>query len=385
MSKRYDALHNFEIPTITMVDDKAFNELTSESDIVKSLKYACEEIGFFYLKVTDDDDGIHNSMNNQRRSLSTEHISKVFEQSKKFFDLPLHVKQQFVDSELNRGYTAMGEETLDPSNQTVGDTKEGYYIANDIPKDSPFYNPAKLSGPNIWPTTTTTTMDLDCELWKQTMNDYFEKLSTIGSNLVQLIALAIFSDNDDSDSDCNGSNTNTNTNKKHYFDDKFNPPMAVLRLLHYSNKKSHPDDGIFACGAHSDYGMITLLATDDQPGLQILIENEYDDDDNTKKKEQQWIDVAPPPIGTFVVNLGDMLERWTNGIFKSTIHRVVSIGSKERYSIPFFYEPNFDTVVECINECRKKGEQPKYSRTTAGGHLLEKYNQTHADFCHQTL
>jgi isopenicillin N synthase-like dioxygenase len=110
------------------------------------------------------------------------------------------------------------------------------------------------------------------------------------------------------------------------------------------------------------------LATDDQPGLQIL------------KSKDEWIDVKPPPMGTFIVNLSDMLERWTNGMFKSTVHRVVSSGNAERYSVAFFFEPHFDTVIRCIDKCLKEGEKPKYAETTCGGHLLEKITQTHADF-----
>ena len=76
-----------------------------------------------------------------------------------------------------------------------------------------------------------------------------------------------------------------------------------------------------------------------------------------------------------------MLERWTNGKFRSTIHRVISRGD-ERYSIPFFYEPNFDTVVECVDVFLRPGEKAKYPPTTSGQHLLDKYKETHSDFQH---
>ena len=126
--------------------------------------------------------------------------------------------------------------------------------------------------------------------------------------------------------------------------------------------------------------MLILLCTDDQPGLQILIDRDGNSNGCDGGDGKQWIDVTPPPLGTFVVNLGDMLERWTNGRFKSTVHRVVSKGDTERYSIPFFHEPNFDTIVDCLDVCVGEGETKKYPTTTAGGHLLEKYNQTHSDF-----
>ncbi len=183
------------------------------------------------------------------------------------------------------------------------------------------------------------------------MMAYHAEMKQISFQLVQLLARALDLD-------------------KHYFDECFQEPMAFLRLLHYSKEKSDVDRGIFACGAHSDYGMITLLATDDTPGLQIF------------NNDMIWVDVPPPPMDstTFVVNLGDMMERWTNGKFRSTLHRVVSRGYRERYSIPFFYEPNFDTVVVPLRNCIEEGEVPKYPPTTSGQHLLDKYNETHADF-----
>ena len=353
-------MENFFIPTISLEDINNLQSSTEQQNVVvDSLRHACTEIGFFYLKIDPKD-------------LSHNFIQKVFDQSKQFFDLPTDTKHKFTDSELNRGYTSMGEETLDPSKQSVGDTKEGYYIARDVPKDDPDYDPSKLSGPNVWPTKNGNDnandddrMNLDCIQWKNVMNEYFGIMNKIGFRLVQLIALAIGLPH-------------------HYFDDKFSPPMAFLRLLHYSKQKSDVANGVLACGAHSDYGMITLLATDDQPGLQILLQtNKHStsaDHNDEVDKEEKWVSVTPPPIGTFVVNLGDMLERWTNGKFKSTVHRVVSSGEKERYSIPFFYEPNFDTVVECLDVCLENGEEPKFPKTTAGGHLVEKYNQTHSDF-----
>ena len=136
----------------------------------------------------------------------------------------------------------------------------------------------------------------------------------------------------------------------------------------YAKEESRPEDGIFACGAHSDYGFITLLLTDEHPGLQIY-------------HKEVWMDVPSRP-NAFVVNIGDMLERWTNGLFVSTKHRVLTSGDYERYSIPFFFEPTFETIVECLESCCSESNPPKYSypSITSGQHLLNKYAETHADF-----
>jgi isopenicillin N synthase-like dioxygenase len=159
---------------------------------------------------------------------------------------------------------------------------------------------------------------------------------------------------------------NFDENNDRIFQPFFTDPTTMIRLLHYSNEPSIPEEGIFACGSHSDYGMITLLLTDDNPGLQV-------------KLSDSWIDV-PPQIGAFVVNVGDMFERWTNGKFRSTVHRVIQpVRGKERYSVPFFFEPDFDAVVECLEVCRGE-DGPKYPPITAGRHLLNMYEKTHADF-----
>jgi isopenicillin N synthase-like dioxygenase len=279
--------------------------IQSTADEIKLLRESCESAGFFYLQVQDDD--------------LVELLPRVFNLSKQFFALTTDTKRNFSDHVLNRGFTGMQEETLDPEHQTKGDTKEGYYLAEDIPDTDPRYNPNKLAGPNMYPKDLPV-QDLDCDLWRKTMMEYHGKMKQISFQLIQMLALAL-------------------DLSQIYFDEHFQEPLAVLRLLHYSNKVSDIDRGIFACGAHSDYGMVTLLATDDQPGLQIY-------------HEGNWVDIPPPGFhkGKFVVNLGDMLERWTNGRFKSTLHRVVRAESEDRYSIPFFYEPNFDTNVECLEK-----------------------------------
>lgn len=250
---------------------------------------------------------------------------------------------------MSRGYTAFEEEVLDPSVQTKrGDTKEGYYISSHVPKGSPDFNPGKFRGPNIYPSMATSLADP--ESFRQTMDSYFNLASQIGLKVTRLLALAL------------------NLHEDH-FDEAFeNNPVALLRLLHYTKEKSNPDAGVFGAGAHSDYGMITLLLTDSNPGLEIL------------SNGKEWIPV-PPREGVFIVNLGDLLEVWTNGLFKSTVHRVISSSSNDRYSIPFFYEPNFDTTVECLDSCWDEDENPKkYQPITSGEFLIGKYTETHQNF-----
>jgi len=232
------------------------------------------------------------------------------------------------------------EETLDPEKQSTGDTKEGYYIGRE---DSEEEN-LPLHGRNQWPNPN------ELPKWQGTMNEYMEKIRSLGLRLTRLM------------SKCLGMNEN-------FFDSYFSKPMLFLRLLHYSATKSSPADGIFGAGAHSDYGMWTFLRTDSVPGLQI-------------QHGDVWID-APQIQGAFIVNMGDMLEYWTGGLFRSAVHRVVNFEGKERYSIPFFYEPNFDSYIEPLPSPyvqRHIASQDRvYPPTRSGEYLIGKYNQTHRD------
>lgn len=138
-------------------------------------------------------------------------------------------------------------------------------MGRDISKDDPLYDPSRLRGPNVWP---------DPQLlpdFRPTMEDWHQRLTAIGRALAELMGKALQLESS-------------------YFEPMFAEPIATLRLLHYSQRESDPSRGIFACGAHTDFGFLTLLMTDEHPGLQIYHDNE-------------WIDVPPRP-GSFVVNIG---------------------------------------------------------------------------------
>jgi len=326
------------IPTIHL------DGTADHTETVAAVRKACTECGFFYVVPSPSSAGINT------------HTSAVLEQSQQFFALPESEKRAVSDVKLTRGYTAMQEETLDPAHQTAGDTKEGYYISiNDISVEDPRYNPAKLAGPNQWPSAETCPSLKDHAKWKQVMQEYMAQVTKLSRQIVRLLAESL----------------NLPPN---YFDPFFRDGEALgaLRLLHYAATPSQTEAGLFACGAHTDYGMITVLLTDQEPGLEIF----------DKRGCQQWVPVPPRP-NHFVVNLGDMLERWSNGKYCSTLHRVVNVTGRERYSIPFFFEPSFDTVVECLPtccNCDNGDDPPKWPPITSGEHLLSKYAQTHADF-----
>lgn len=315
------------VPTISLA--------SSQESISAALSAACTKVGFFYLV---------------GHGISQHLMDEVIQQSQTLFALPVEQKKLLSDQILNRGYTAFEEETLDPANQpTRGDTKEGYYIGDEAPPEET--DASKLHGPNVWPNPTHTNLTLDeCSVFRGTMERYQSEAIRVCKELLHHFALA------------------AGSNEPEVFDAHFSEAKTFIRLLRYSTEQSDEKSGLFACGAHSDYGMMTLLLTDDNPGLQV------------KNVDGSWVDV-PPKRGAFVVNVGDMFERWTNRHFKSTLHRVMTpMGARERYSVPFFFEPNFDALVKCLDCCCSEDNPPKYPPITAGQHLLNMYEKTHADF-----
>ncbi|XP_062147670.1 2-oxoglutarate-Fe(II) type oxidoreductase hxnY-like [Alnus glutinosa] len=297
---------------------------------VSLLKQACLDSGFFYVV---------------NHGISEEFMDEVFAHSRRLFGLPLSDKMKLLRNEKHRGYTPVLDEVLDPENQVHGDYKEGYYIGVEVEEDDPeaekpFY------GPNVWPAPGV------LPGWRETMEKFHREALEVSRAVARLIALALDLEVD-------------------FFDHPkmLGEPIATLRLLHYEDKISDPSKGLYGAGAHSDFGLITLLATDDVLGLQICKDKDA--------KPQIWEYVSPLK-GAFIVNLGDMLERWSNCIFKSTLHRVL-VNGQERYSIAYFVEPSHDCLVECLRTCKSENNPPKFTPVLCRTYLSQRYQDTHAD------
>jgi isopenicillin N synthase-like dioxygenase len=145
-----------------------------------------------------------------------------------------------------------------------------------------------------------------------------------------------------------------------YFKSMCQKPMVTMRLLHYPPQPIIYDKDQLGCGAHTDYECFTLLSQSNQSGLQVLNNN------------GEWINAKPIP-NTFVVNIGDLMQRWTNDQFKSTIHRVINTSGTTRYSIPLFFGPDYFTQIKSlIND-----EIPKYQSIIAGEYLTSRFDDTY--------
>ncbi|BFI32240.1 protein MpDOXC23 [Marchantia polymorpha subsp. ruderalis] len=290
--------------------------------LAQKVKKACLEHGFFYLI---------------NHGIDLKLIDKVFEQSKLFFDLPVDEKMRSLQDNNYRGYVPIGKETLNPIESKQGDSREAYFIGWEMSEDHPLAL-KPLHGPNQWPS-----KDLLPE-WRETLETYFYKLLEVGHCVASLVALAL-----DLEAD--------------YFRHMFMAPAVALRPLHYIGEISCPEEGRFGTGPHGDYGMLTFLATDENRGLQVCRARDGE--------PKLWEDV-PPKKESFIVNLGDMLERWTNGLFKSTQHRVVTDGI-DRYSVAYFYDPDYDTVIECLPTCHSEEFPPNYPPITMGDYFKMKF------------
>ena len=339
---------------IPIIDIRNISGDDFDDELVSTCHEALTKTGFFYLK---------------QDIISSSSMKELLELSDKYFNLPVDIKQNHFNAKLNRGYTGYKEETLDPDQQTSGDTKEGFYVGIDV-TDEDKINPEKFKGPNVYPSET------ELPEFKSIVDKYINKALILCRRLVVLIALTL-------------------KLPPHSLDDNFTDPLAVLRLIRYSFEPSNIDEGVLGCGSHSDYGFITLLLTSMHRGLQVWV--------NEKK---EWVDIEPLQ-DTFIVNIGDMLQRWSNGLYRSTLHRVVISSSSSsssslsssssttecnsdsntaggaRLSAPFFFEPNYDTIIHSLVETSteiKGGDGIKYPPIKSGDYLKEKYRKTHADF-----
>ncbi len=285
----------------------------------EDLRAACLAHGFFYCTGHGVPQGL---------------IDATMDQTRALFDLPPAAKDA-VDKALspcNRGYEHLGGQTLQAG--AMPDRKEGYYIGEEIGEGDPRMGRFN-HGPNQWPA--------GLPGFRPTMAAYFAALSVVGATLMRGMALSLRLPED-------------------AFDGFTRQPLATLRLLHYPPSRPEVPDELGA-GAHTDFGGLTMLLQDDVGGLQV-------------RTDDGWIEPPPMP-GAYIINLGDMIARWTNDTYRSTLHRVINRSGRERYSVPFFYTGNPDYQVRCIDTCLAEGETPKYPTVRVEDHLKEMYARTY--------
>ena len=253
-------------------------------------------------------------------------IEQLFQVSKQFHSQPLSEKMRVALDHNLRGYIAINTST--DVNSKLADVKkpnqsESFMMMREDKSELP---DVYLSGPNQWP---------KLENFKEVLEKYTCNMTKLGRNLMRLALLS-------------------SGVKDLSVMQSLDTPTIWLRLLHYPPISKNSPSDLYGSAPHTDFGCLTILAQDEIGGLQV------------QTREGEWIDV-PKLEGSFVVNVGDMLSRYTNGLLRSTPHRVINKSGKERFSCPFFFDPHTNAVVQPLKGTGK----PKFSPINFGEFLRE--------------
>lgn len=319
-------------PAIPVVDIEPYRagDPAGIKRVAEAVGEACERIGFLVI----DGHGVPEAL-----------VRRVFDVSLAFFDLPLADKLALRsdDPGVPRGYSALASKSL---GRTYGldappDLREQFFIGP--PEDwsshfRRFPGAARVYAPNVWP-------DRPAG-FREVLTEYYRAQEHLARDLMRIFALAL-------------------ELAETWFDDAIDRHFSTCPSNLYPEPDGEPLPGQLRAGPHTDFGSLTILAVNDAPGgLQVLF------------PDGTWQDVRPGP-GQFVVNLGDMMGRWTNDRWKSTVHRVVNPprdGGKgsRRQTVGFFLHPNYDARVACLPTCADADRPARYAPILAGEHMLAK-------------
>lgn len=319
---------------IVSFDLSAFEQAdpVTRRDLAALVDEICRDTGFLAL-------GGH--------AIPAERIDDMWRATREFFDLDPEEKEAaaVLEPGYPYGYLGPGTEALAKSRDvdTPPDLKESF---NGGPAEVPagITDPDALAfcyAPTPWPQ-----LPHDfVQVWRS----YYSAMETLAVRIMRVFAAALELPED-------------------YFTPLIDAPISALRALNYPHTATPPEPGQLRAGAHSDYGSLTILLPQaGTSGLQI------------HSRHGGWIEVPPIP-GTFVVNIGDLMARWTNDRWVSTLHRVVNPeltpGSNRRQSLAFFHQPNWDAEISCIESCLEDGEKPKYEPVRSGPYLMSKFRST---------
>ena len=301
----------------------------AKRQVAGEINRACERIGFFLVSGHGVDPVLSENM---RRN------------SKAFFALPLEQKlaiKQRLDDKASRGYEPVGTEQLSATIgvETPPDLKESLSLGPlEVPDHPSCHTEAAAPhfAPNMWPSRPAGL--------RPAYEAYIRALDRLGQHLHRLASIALDLPED-------------------HFEDKLNRGFNLFRVLNYPEQLEEPEEGQLRAGEHSDYDFLTICLIEDKPGgLQA------------RSPDGTWVDV-PVVAGSFVVNIGDMVMRWTNDRWRSTRHRVVNspLAAGERLSACHFIMPNHDAVIECLPTCQGPGSPAKYPPIVAGDYMNEKF------------
>ncbi|CEN60549.1 hypothetical protein ASPCAL02985 [Aspergillus calidoustus] len=304
----------FVIPSVDISSFLLDPSSPAAETVVSEIRNACMTSGFFQIT---------------GHGISPALQDTVITAARTFFSLSKEEKMKFAGT-VGRGYEVIGAQALDPS--TKPDLKEGYFVGREDPNRCPPYRP--FEHPNVWPTAVIPDPE-----FREPLLAYHAALTDLALKVMAILSRGLVGLTPE------------------LLADFCREPVASVRLLHYPpHPADEADPSVVGAGAHTDFGAITLLFQDGQSGLQVL-----------NRDTQTWIDVQPNR-DAYVVNVGDMLDWWTAGKYRSSVHRVINTSGVDRYSIPFFFDGNLDFVVRPL-------EDPAAVGVTVEQHLAAKYEE----------
>jgi len=285
------------------------------------LRSALETVGFFIIMHHD---------------VPQDLIARTFAEARRFHEQPLAAKMALRMNEHNNGYMAMGKYavwTSDVNANDKPDLNEAFFMKRERRSDDPLARSRRrFVGPNLWPHL--------LPGFRDTVLAYTEAVNALGRRLMPVCAVALEMPPD-------------------FFDAAFAESQFSFRMSHYPPVQA--EENQFGIAPHTDANVLTFLAQTDVPGLQVRLPS------------GDWLDVPYFP-GSFAVNSGDMMYRWTNGRFKSTPHRALPPVGRHRYAIPFFMGPHIDTVITCLPTCQGPDNPPRFPPITYEKYLLWWYD-----------
>jgi isopenicillin N synthase-like dioxygenase len=301
--------------------------------LVEALATACRDLGFLIIGGADVPGAV---------------IADAVRESRNFFALDAAAKQAVTRPQAShiRGYVGVGAESLSQleQEQAPPDLKELFDVGPlEVPRDDPYYSEARAGAsfaPNLWPAS--------LPALQPALSSYFRAMETLAGDLARLFASAL-------------------ALPENYFDSRIDRHISILRANYYPAQDSAPLAHQLRAGGHTDYTAFTILWQEAVRGGGLQI----------RDKSGAWLDVPARP-DTFVVNIGDTLARWTNDSWVSTMHRVVNpppeiAAECDRLSLVYFFQPNYDAIIECVPSCHSAAQPPRYAPIANGEFLAMKF------------
>ncbi|MBT4490101.1 MAG: isopenicillin N synthase family oxygenase [Rhodospirillaceae bacterium] len=300
----------------------------SEDAVAEQVRAACLTSGFFYLANHGIDEDLSRA---------------VFEANRRFHERPLADKQLIKLNHWHRGYQGFGTSKLVSSarfaSAATANQLESFFLRHEVPSGDPDYLTGALKGPNQWP---------DDEAFRDVVSRYDVAVRDVAMKLLPVFGLAVGEDRD-------------------FFLPYFQRPSTALRLIHYPPAADDQPTGSYGIHPHTDYGFITILAQDKTGGLEI------------QRPGGGWMP-APVVPDTLIINIGDALARWTNDVFNSTPHRVISPTARtSRYSVAMFFDPDVEADIRCLKQFTDATHPARHQPIRYGDYFQERLNSNYPD------